>query len=122
MSFGQLLGNIIWILFGGIESAVAWLLIGILFCCTIVGIPLGLQAFKMARLTLMPFGAQIVWNGSGVSVFANVVWFICGGFFMAVYYVLIGLLFCLTIVGIPFGMQIFKMAQLSLAPFGAEVL
>lgn len=60
MSFGQLLGNIIWILLGGIESAVAWLLIGILFCCTIVGIPFGIQIFKMAQLSLAPFGAEVL--------------------------------------------------------------
>ena len=76
----------------------------------------------MARLTLMPFGAQIVWNESSVSVLANVIWLICGGFLMALYYFIVGVLYCLTIVGIPFGIQLFKMAQLSLAPFGAEVL
>ena len=76
----------------------------------------------MARLTLMPFGAQIVWNGSSVSIVANIVWCVCAGILMAAYYTLIGLVYCLTIIGIPFGMQLFKMARLSLAPFGAEVL
>ncbi|WP_028264421.1 YccF domain-containing protein [Atopobium fossor] len=122
MSFGQLVGNIVWLILGGITTAIGWLLIGVIFCCTIIGIPLGIQAFKMARLTLMPFGSQIVWNGSSVSMLANVIWFICGGFIMALYYFIVGLLYCLTIVGIPFGIQLFKMAQLSLAPFGAEVL
>lgn len=83
MSFGQLLGNIVWIILGGITTALAWLVVGIFFCCTVIGIPLGLQAFKMARLTLMPFGAQIVWNGSSVSIVANIVWCVCAGILMA---------------------------------------
>ncbi len=115
------IGNIIWILFGGIFTALGWALAGILFHISIVGIPLGRQAFKMAALTLAPFGKTIVYGGGAPSLLANVVWVLVIGIWMALAYILSGALFCITIVGIPFGMQLFKMAKLSLLPFGATV-
>ena len=117
----SLIGNIIWILLGGIWTALGWLLLGCAFCISIVGIPLGLQCFKMASLTLAPFGKEIVYGGGAPSVAANVVWLLLGGWWSALCYLFEGALYCVTIVGIPFGLQLFKMAKLTLWPFGAVV-
>lgn len=118
----SLLGNIIWILLGGIWTAIGWLLLGIVFCITVVGIPLGLQCFKMATLTLAPFGKTIEYGGGAPSFVANVFWVIFAGIPMCIAYLIAGVLSCITIIGIPFGLQSFKMAKLSLLPFGASVL
>lgn len=114
--------NIIWMLLGGIFTAIGWCLIGLLCHITIIGIPLGRQAFKMARLTLAPFGKTIVYGGGAPSLVANIVWIIIAGVPMAVSYVMLGALYCVTIIGIPFGLQSFKMAKLSLMPFGSSVI
>ncbi|MDY2777983.1 MAG: YccF domain-containing protein [Collinsella sp.] len=117
-----LLGNIIWILFGGLVTALYWFAIGCLFCLTIVGIPLGRQAFKMASLSLAPFGKEIRYGGGAPSFVANVIWLVLAGLPMALGYLLAGALNCATIIGIPFGLQSFKMAKLALLPFGARVI
>ena len=116
------IGNIIWILLGGIITAIGWALAGIVFYITIIGIPLGRQAFKMAQLTLTPFGKTIVYGGGAPSILANIVWVVLIGIWEAAVYAIAGALFCVTVVGIPFGLQLFKMAKLSLMPFGAQVL
>lgn len=118
----RLIGNIIWMLFGGIITALYWLIVGFLFSITIVGIPLGRQAFKMASLTLAPFGKTIEYGGGAPSLIANVVWLIFAGLPMAAGYLIASVINCITIIGIPFGLQSFKMAKLSLLPFGARVL
>lgn len=117
----SLLGNIIWILFGGIFTAIYWFFVGCLFCLTIVGIPLGRQAFKMASLTLAPFGKTIEYGGGAPSLIANIIWVVVAGIPMAFAYLVAGAVNCITIIGIPFGLQSFKMAKLSLLPFGARV-
>ena len=109
----RLLGNILWILLGGLCIAIGWALVGLVLCITIIGIPLGLQCFKMATLTLTPFGIG--------STLVNIVWVILVGWWMALGYVAAGLVNCITIIGIPFGLQSFKMAKLALWPFGAEI-
>ena len=116
------LGNVIWIIFGGIWTAIGWALAGIVFYISIIGIPLGNQAFKMARLTLAPFGTEIEFGGGAPSWIANGVWVVLIGFWEAIAYAFYGALLCLTVVGIPFGLQLFKMAKLSLLPFGAQVV
>lgn len=116
------IGNIIWILLGGILTAIGWALAGVVFYITIVGIPLGRQAFKMASLTLAPFGKTIIYGGGAPSTIANIVWVVLIGIWEALAYLAAGCLFCITIVGIPFGIQLFKMAKLSLLPFGAQVV
>ena len=116
-----LLGNIIWMVFGGIFTALYWFIAGCLFSITIIGIPLGRQAFKMASLTLAPFGKTIEYGGGAPSLIANIIWLVLAGLPMAVSYVLAGVFNCITIIGIPFGLQSFKMAKLSLLPFGARV-
>ena len=114
------IGNIIWIIFGGLVTALGWVLAGALFYITIIGIPLGRQAFKMASLTLAPFGKEIVYGGGAPSLVANIIWVVVIGLWEAVAYAAAGVVFCITIVGIPFGLQLFKMAKLSLFPFGAR--
>lgn len=116
------IGNIIWILFGGIWTALAWAIAGIVFYITIIGIPLGRQAFKMAALTLAPFGKTINYGGGAPSMIANIFWVFLAGLWLAIAYVILGVAYCITIIGAPFGMQLFKMAVLSLMPFGAEVV
>lgn len=117
----SLLGNIIWLIFGGILSAIAWLLIGILWSVTIIGLPIGLQCFKMARLSLSPFGKHVESTGSASSLLLNIFWLIFGGIELAIGHLIVGLLLCMTIIGIPFGKQFFKLAHLSLVPFGAVI-
>ena len=116
------IGNIIWILCGGLATAICWALAGILLCVTIIGIPLGRQALKMASLTLSPFGKTIVYGGGAPSLLANVVWVALIGLWEALAYAIAGTVACATVVGAPFGLQLFKMAKLSLMPFGARVL
>lgn len=120
MSF---LFNILWVLTGGAAGAFMWYLYGILWCVSIVGIPLGKQCFKFAKLTLMPFGKKVVETDSGaISAIANIIWAVTTGVVMAAENAVMGALLCCTIIGIPFGKQYFKLAKLSLAPFGFDVI
>ena len=116
------LGNLIWLLCGGLFQSAAWLLAGLLWCVTIVGAPIGLQCFKFAGLALCPFGKEVVYGGGVVSLLANILWLIFSGVPLAAAAALNGLLLCITIVGIPFGLQCFKIARLALMPFGAVVV
>lgn len=117
----SVLFNLIWIVTGGWVSALGFLVLGLLCCVTIVGIPIGRQAFKMAALTLAPFGREVVYGGGAPSLVANVMWLLLGGWWSTLLYLVEGALFCVSVVGIPFGLQLFKMAKLALMPFGAEV-
>ena len=116
------LGNIIWFLFGGIILGFGWILCGFLWCITIIGIPVGVQCFKLATLGFWPFGRSVVYQGGVGSFIVNILWFFFGGIEMALVDCVVGLFFCVTIIGIPFGLQCFKLAKLSLAPFGAVVV
>lgn len=119
MSF---LGNLIWFIFGGFWSWLLWFLYGILWCITIIGIPIGTQCFKFAKLSLFPFGKEVDTSGMGTfSTLLNIIWVIVTGIPMALNYAILGLAFCITIIGIPFGKQYFKLAKLALTPFGANV-
>ncbi|MBQ8331478.1 MAG: YccF domain-containing protein [Clostridia bacterium] len=115
------IGNILWLIFGGLISTLWWLLAGVLCCVTIVGIPLGKQCFKFARLTWSPFGKQVSYGGGTVSLLANLVWLVFCGVPMAFVDCVMGFVLCVTVVGIPFGIQHFKFAKLDLMPFGASV-
>ena len=118
----RLLLNILWLIFGGLISALGWVLTGCLWCITLVGIPVGLQCFKFASISLDPFGKEIVYDDdSAVSFLLNILWIVFGGIEMAAMNAIIGLVLCLTIIGIPWGKQYFKIAKLSLMPFGARV-
>ena len=116
------IGNIIWIIFGGLLTAILWTFIGCVFSITIIGIPLGRISFRMAKLTLAPFGKSVEYGGGAPSLLANIVWIIVAGIPAAILYVILGCIYCITLVGIPFGIQLFKMAKLSLMPFGARIV
>jgi len=117
----NLLGNIIWLIFGGFVSALAFFVLGCLWCISVLGIPIGLQCFKFAQLALCPFGKNVEFGGGTGKLLLNIIWLIFGGLEMAVGTAVIGLVFCATIVGIPFGLQFFKLAKLSLMPLGAKI-
>lgn len=116
------LGNLIWLIFGGLTGAISWFLAGCLWCVTIIGIPVGLQCFKIASLSLWPFGKQVVYSNSSMSLLVNIIWLIVSGLPLAIGHFISGLFLCITIIGIPFGRQSFKLAQLALMPFGARVV
>lgn len=118
----SMLGNLLWFLCGGFFSGLGWIIAGLIWCATLIGIPVGLQCFKFASLSFMPFGKEVVYSGSAVSFLINVVWLLISGIELAAFNFLLGLLLCLTIIGIPFGKQFFKFAKLALAPFGAAVV
>lgn len=117
--------NLIWLLFGGLWSAIGYVTGGIALCLTVVGIPFGIQCFKLAGVVLWPFGREIVSssrNSGCLSAILNVIWLLCGGLAVAFVHLVFGILFCLTIIGIPFGLQHFRLIELSLMPFGKRVL
>lgn len=117
----RVIGNILWIILGGLAIAISWTLIGLFLCITIIGIPLGVQAFKMAGLTLTPFGKTVQYGGGVGSTLVNILWVVLVGWWTALGYLGAGVLNCITIIGIPFGIQSFKMAKLALWPFGAQI-
>ena len=116
------LGNFIWILCGGLWQALAWCLMGLLWCVTIIGIPIGRQCFKFASLALAPFGKEVRYGGGAPSLIANIIWLLISGIPLAVCAATNGLILCFTIIGIPFGLQCFKIAKLALMPFGAKII
>lgn len=119
------LGNIVWLLLGGIIIAAIYFIEGLLFCITIIGIPFGLQLFKFGTFSLWPFGKEVVDSKSSsgcLSIFMNILWIVLGWWEIAATHLVFGLLLCITIVGIPFGLQHFKMAWLSLLPFGKTIV
>lgn len=119
----KLIGNIIWIIFGGFIVFLEYLIGGLILCLTIVGIPFGLQCFKLAFVALAPFGMEFHQSErpSGcLSTLLNILWIFCGGIWIALTHLFFGILLCITIIGIPFGMQHFKLMALSFTPFGQE--
>ena len=116
-------GNILWIVLGGFVMALGWFIAGVICCITIIGIPLGIQAFKMAQLVLWPFGRTVDFSKMGAgSLILNIFWIIFFGWELAIGSAILGVLYCITIIGIPFGIQWFKFAKLALFPFGAEII
>ena len=116
----RLIANIIWFVFCGLWMGLFWTVAGILLCITIIGIPLGCQCFKAAKLTVAPFGKTVRINFDK-HPFANLLWVVVLGWEMALGYLVCGLLCCITIIGIPVGIQAFQLMKLALLPFGATV-
>jgi uncharacterized membrane protein YccF (DUF307 family) len=119
------IGNIIWLIFGGFIAAVGYITGGIALCITIIGIPFGIQCFKLAAFVLWPFGSKIVYSNRSdgcLQTMGNVVWLLCGGIWTAMAHLIFGFLLCLTIIGIPFGKKHFELIELSLMPFGKEIV
>lgn len=121
----SIIGNVIWLLFGGLIMALEYFIAGLLLMITIIGIPFGLQVMKLGVLSLWPFNSKVVPSrnhGGCLLTFFNVIWIFIGGIWIALSHVLLGLLFFITIIGIPFGRQHFKLAALALTPFGYTIV
>lgn len=115
------IGNLLWFLYGGLLSFLSWYFIGFLWCITIVGIPIGRQCFKIGNFSLFPFGKKLEMENTNTSLIANLIWIIFGGIELAIVHLFIGIILMLSIIGIPFGRQHFKLARLSLAPFAVRI-
>lgn len=110
----KFLGNIIWLICGGLLTAVEYLISSLLLMITIIGIPFGLQTLKLGMLALWPFGSRVTDNGNSggcLCLVMNVIWIFIGGFWICLTHLFFGLLLCITIIGIPFGRQHFKMGR-----------
>jgi uncharacterized membrane protein YccF (DUF307 family) len=121
----NLLGNLIWLIFGGIIIAIEYFIGSLILMITIVGIPFGIQTLKMGVLALWPFGrdTRVHVRASGcLYILMNVIWLVCGGIAIAISHALFGLLLCITIIGIPFGLQHFKLTAIALTPFGRDIV
>ena len=120
----RIIGNLLWWLFGGLEAAIGYFTGSLAIACTIIGIPVALQTFKIGLLCLWPFGAEVKDTESPmgcIRIPLNLLWIIFGGLMAWIMHIFFGLLLFITIIGIPFAKQHFKMAKLSFAPFGKDV-
>lgn len=121
----SLLGNLVWLIFGGLFAAIGYIIGGFVLCITVIGIPWGLQCFKIAGLVLWPFGKRVIsdtQNTGCLGTLFNLVWIICGGWYTALVHIVMGLLLSITVIGIPWGRQHFKLIELSLMPFGKRII
>jgi uncharacterized membrane protein YccF (DUF307 family) len=120
----RLIGNILWLLLAGLWLAIGYVVAGIVNFLTIIGIPFGVASFRLAGYVIWPFGRMVVTRPtSGALTFlGNVLWFFLGGLWLALAHLIVGLVLCVTIIGIPFGIASFKMAGLALAPLGKDVV
>ena len=122
MSF---LMNILWLLLGGILTAVEYVIASLGMIITIIGIPFGIQTLKMSLLALWPFGKEVQTTpqaGGCLSIVMNIIWILIGGIWISLSHLVFGILLCITIIGIPFAKQHFKLAALALAPFGKKIV
>jgi len=118
----KILGNLIWLIFGGLIIAIEYFIGSLILMLTIVGIPFGLQTLKMA---MWPFGRTSrpeSRNSGCLYVFMNVLWLLCGGIWIALTHAVLGVLLYLTIIGIPFGNQHFKLTEVAITPFGRRIM
>jgi len=121
----NLIGNLIWLIFGGFFAALGYIFGGVVLCVTIIGIPFGLQCFKIAAFVLWPFGRKAinVENSSGCfSLIFNIIWIFCGGLVTAINHIVFALILAITIIGIPFARQHLKLIEISLMPFGKRIV
>ncbi|OXE37241.1 MAG: hypothetical protein CGW95_02785 [Phenylobacterium zucineum] len=123
--------NILWFILGGWISGSLWIIAGIILAITIIGLPWANAAFRIADFSYRPFGRQVVsrseFGGAdlgtgGVGLGLNLIWFIFGGWYLAINHIILGVGLCVTVVGIPFGLQHLKLAVISLAPIGKSVV
>ena len=129
MGIWALLVNIIWLVIGpGVVCFMFWVVAGALLVITVVGLPFAVAAFRSAGFAAFPFGRKLVDAeevgderifGTGI---ANLLWFILAGIWLAVFHFLVGIFYCITIIGIPFGLAHLKLAQVSLAPLGKRTV
>jgi uncharacterized membrane protein YccF (DUF307 family) len=115
------LGNIIWFVFGGLWAAILYVIGGIGLCLTVIGIPFGVISFRLAGAVLAPFGKEVVElpeADTPLRVLFNVLWIVLFGWVIALTHLVLALLLCITIIGIPFAVQNIKLVPLALMPFG----
>jgi uncharacterized membrane protein YccF (DUF307 family) len=119
------LGNLIWLIFGGLATAIGYFFGGLVMMATIIGIPFGFQLIKIGSLCLWPFGRTFQVDRGNVPgclySILNIIWLLIAGLWIALLHIVFGFLLCITIIGIPWGMQHFKLAGFALAPFGRSV-
>lgn len=121
----SLLGNIIWLIFGGLVAGLGYILGGVLLCLTIVGIPFGLQSIRLGVATFAPFGKEVVESPSGtgcLKVVFDIIWILLFGWEIAVAHAVTGVILFITIIGIPFARQHFKLLPVSLFPFSYQLV
>ena len=121
----RLLGNLVWLIFGGIIIAIEYFIGSIILMITIIGIPFGLQTLKMAAIAIWPFGrdTRVHSRASGcLYILMNILWLLTGGLWIAITHTVFGLILCITIIGIPFGLQHFKLTAIALSPFGRDIV
>ncbi len=117
----SLIGNIIWIIFGGFFIFLEYFLAGVLLCCTVIGIPWGIKIIQLSVLGLAPFGQQVVdtpETSGCLTLFLNLIWILIGGIWIALTHLLLAFIFAITIIGIPFAVQHIKLAGFAFLPFG----
>ncbi len=120
----NLLGNFIWLVFGGFIIALEYLVSSFLLMLTIIGIPFGFQTLKLASLAFWPFGREAVVTSRAdgcISLLMNIIWLLVGGIWIALTHIFWGIVLSITIIGIPFGKQHFKLAGVALSPFGRDI-
>jgi uncharacterized membrane protein YccF (DUF307 family) len=121
----RIIGNLIWLLFGGFIIAVEYFVGSLILILTIIGIPFGLQTLKMGSLAIWPFGriSRVTPRSSGcLHILMNIIWLVFGGIWIAITHAILGMILCITIIGIPFGMQHFKLTEIALNPFGRDIV
>lgn len=121
----KLIGNIIWVLLGGLLISIEYMIGSIILMLTIIGIPFGMQTLKLATFAIWPFGrtTMVHQRASGcLYIIMNLLWLITVGIPIVVSHCVIGFVFCITIIGIPFGLQHFKLANMALTPFGRDII
>lgn len=121
----SIVGNIAWIILGGLIIALLYFIAGAVLCLTIIGIPFGLQLFKIGTYALWPFGRNVVAGTSDtgcLSLAMNILWILFAGIEIALIHISLGVVFCITIIGIPLGIKHFRLALLATLPFGKEII
>jgi uncharacterized membrane protein YccF (DUF307 family) len=121
----RFIGNILWLIIAGWSMCIAYVVAGLLLAITIIGIPFAIASWRLAFFVIWPFGRTAVHDPNrvpGVSAIANILWFILAGWWLALGHILGGIILCVTIIGIPFGIQSFKLAALAMAPLAREIV
>jgi uncharacterized membrane protein YccF (DUF307 family) len=116
--------NVLWLVLSGIWLALGYAFAGLVMCLLIITIPFGIASFRLAAYVLWPFGRTVVRraDAGAVSAIGNVVWFVLAGLWIAIGHLLLGLILCLTVIGIPLGLGNFKLAAVAIAPLGKEIV
>jgi uncharacterized membrane protein YccF (DUF307 family) len=121
----KLIGNLVWLIFGGIVIAIEYFIFSLVLMVTIIGIPFSFQTLKLASFSLWPFGRTSIVKSTAAGCLytgMNIFWILFGGIWIAASHLIFGIILGITIIGIPFGMQHFKLATVALAPFGRVIV